>query len=137
MDRTPKISLTLYLEGSVPKVTGTVTEEYTLTEKDLNPSDFKGKKTDVKPKVVKKGTYQRKTVEYIPAQKHINMYQEAYDYMSSDMMPAWFNPKDVHNTEQKRKAWKKLSPKERINLHMARIASAERAFKFTFTILED
>lgn len=72
-----------------------------------------------------------------PAKQVINMSTMAYEAMTSaDDCPAWFRVPDL-KPFQLSKAWKKLSPEERLDLHMHRIAENFQGTVLTYQVFED
>lgn len=62
-----------------------------------------------------------------PAKQSIQLMEEAYHYMISNNTPEFSNIKK----------WKALSKKQRLEEHLARIASNFNAISFTYEVLED
>lgn len=124
MNNNIKISLTIELEGSTlirksePEVLN-----YVVTKKDLSA------KHNIKDgnKVIK-----RKKIEYYPlvakpAAMHINICQEAYEYMISNECPSWIKPK----------VWAVMNSQARLESHLVRICQHHKGHSFTYVILED
>ena len=136
MNNNPKISLTMNLEGSVNKIVGYKTFKGVLTALDLFPSRFptdKDKKSKAAKRIIRSFKYKQAITENVPAKKHLALTKDAYDYMTSPEMPAWFNP----NVRQRIQEWMNLSSEKRLALHMACIAQENHAIDFTYSILDD
>ena len=131
MNTNPKIFLTIYVEGSTPKCIGETTEFYTLTAQDLTSKKLSHKEGS---KVVKKGSYKKKKIIYPDASIQMTLTQEAYDYMTSLEIPAWFMP---HEMGHRLTVWKRMSADERLAKHMAFIAASRNGKSFTFSVLDD
>jgi len=130
MNLTPKISLTMELEGGT-RIVNYETVEYHLTNGDLYPS--KKLKPEQKNKIIKSGTYKKAVFKKAIVKKHITLCKEAYDYMISPEVPSWFTTR----TGQRVAVWKKLGIMERLNYHMGNIASDNHALRYSFDVLED
>ena len=126
MNTEAKILLTINLEGGALLRGKPEVRKYYLTKKDLFPKQkFKGNDGN---KVIKSGKYT--TVPLIPseAKQKITMCKEAYDYFISSQCPQWFHsPKD----------WRKMSDKERLELHLSRTCMHFGGKSFTYQIVED
>ena len=126
MNYSPKISLTIELEGSTlvrksePEII-----KYSVTEKDLEPNKkWRGKDG---LEVVKKGTYKNYPLIAKPASQHINMSMEAYEYMTSGECPSWAKPK-IGAT---------MSKTQRLEAHLQRTCERVGGKSFTYKILDD
>lgn len=127
MDTINKISLTIELDGStlVRRSKPDIVKVKVL-KKDLNLSQkWKGKEgfEVVKSKIIKVYPLIAK-----PAQQHINMSLDAYNYMISSVCPDWFrNPK----------AWRKMTQTQRLEAHLQRTCDHFNGNSFTYKILDD
>ena len=153
MNNNPKISLTIYIEGSARHIIGRKKVPYILKQVDVMPKLYptkKDKASKAAQRVVKKGYYKTVIDEYVDAQQHITLTQEAYEYMTSGEMPYWlpFNPMvDKLANELKvsgkfkpkvgDKVWKKLTPEKRLEAHMQYICESLNGKGFSYTVLED
>ena len=121
-----KVLLTIELEGGIlikgePEVC-----KYYLTKKDLFPKQtFKG---DSGNKIIKSGKYLRNTYTTSVAKQKITLCEEAYEYMTSSSMPQWY-----HNPRE----WKKMSPTQRLELHLARICESFKGKSFSYQVIDD
>jgi hypothetical protein len=121
-----KVLLTINLEGGALTQGKPETYRYSLTKKDLFPKQsFKGNDGD---KIIRSGKYTHTPLIPKEAKQKINLCKEAYDYMTSIACPQWFH---------KLKEWKKMSPKERLEQHLARICNQLNGKSFTYQIVED
>lgn len=122
----PKVLLTINLEGGTLIKGKKEIRKYNLTKKDLFPrqkfSDNEGNK------VLESGKY-----EYIPTKpetikKKIVLCKEAYEYMTSSAMPEFFHDQ---------KKWRKMSEKDRLEIHLARICEHNKGIDFSYQIIDD
>ena len=126
MNSEPKILLTINLEGGTLIKGEPEVKKYYLTKKDLFPSQkFKNGAGN---KVIKSGKYTHIPVTPSIAQQSIKMSQDAYDYMTSSFCPSWYR-----NQNQ----WRKLSEKERLELHLARTCRHFGGKSFTYQIIDE
>ena len=143
-----KVSLTLLIPGS---------KRYSkqLCFKNSEIVDKKGRKTiveepipgmtdehhlvvqhfDKKTKKHFHAHYRFHTRKCIPAEKVINLTQDAFDYMTSAGCPAWFRIREDKKKPQD--VWRDLEPEQRLEFHLHRIAEAENAIVKSYQILED
>lgn len=82
-------------------------------------------------KRTKKAFYKReplvfKTRKCFPAQQSINMSEDAYNYMVSASCPEWY-PFGISK-------WKKLSPTERLEIHLDRTCKALNGKSYTYVV---
>ena len=126
MNYSPKISLTIELEGSTlvrksePEII-----KYSVTKRDLEPNKkWRGKDG---LKVVKNGKYKSYPLIAKPASQHINMGIEAYEYMTSNECPYWAKPK----------VWAIMNETQRLEAHLQRICEHVGGKSFTYEVLED
>lgn len=126
---------------------------WVLKQVDLTPSAFpteKSKKSKAAQRIVRKGYYKTEIKEYVDAQQHITMTQDAYDYMTSPEMPYWFpfsnlvskwakNFKGSAKMKAKvaERAWKKATPEQRLYAHMLYTAESYHAKDFSYVVMED
>lgn len=129
MNNQIKILLTIEgIEGSTLHTKRKVKVPFVITKADIHFQNhgkfYKGNDGD---KIVRRGV--RKIYEYnsVPCKKTIKMTQEAYDYMTSRESPEWYFKKD----------WGRLSPTQRLELHLDRICQHNGGKEFTYSILED
>lgn len=110
----------------------------------------KDKASKAAQRVVKRGYYKTIIDEYVDAQQHITMTQDAYDYMTSGEMPYWF---PFHPMASKlaaelqvpgkfkekvgKKVWAKLSLEKRLEAHMQYTCESFNGKGFSYVILED
>lgn len=124
MNNTPKVSLTIILEGSTlvrkrePEVV-----KYILKRKDVINKRF------VKDanKVVKVKTFNHYPLEAKPASMHINIGVDSYNYMISRECPSWIRIK----------MWNAMSPIQRLEAHLNRICEHFMGKSFTYMVLDD
>ena len=126
MNYSPKISLTIELEGSTlvrksePEII-----KYSVTKRDLESNKkWKGKDG---LEVVRKGTVKHYPLIAKPAFQHINMNVEAYEYMTSDECPSWAKPK----------VWATMSKTQRLEAHLQRTCEHVGGKSFTYEVLGD
>ena len=130
---TIKLSVTIELPGS---------QMVTSQECDQNPKkkldycDFNKILLNIKhyDKKTKKSFYRIEPLYFytrkcIPAHQSINMTEEAFTYMTSTMCPEWY-PFGLSK-------WKKLTPTERLELHLDRTCKALRGTSYTYTVFGD
>lgn len=126
---TIKLSVTVELQGSTmmtPQVCGENPENYDVNRVFLSVKHY-DKKT-------RKSFYRTEplffeTRKCIPAHQSINMSEEAYEYMISQACPEWY-PLGISK-------WKKLSPEERLELHLERTCKALNGKSYTYVIFGD
>lgn len=95
------------------------------TKKDINPN-YKGKD---KNKVVAKGLIERTDYEVVPCSRTIKMTQDAYDFLTSEESKARAGKLD--------KPWKKMSKKQRLEVHLKKMCEEYGGTSFVYSILED
>lgn len=101
---------------------------FSITKADIHwQNHHKKYKGPDKDKVVRKGIRKIWNFEVIPCSKSIKMTYDAYDYMTSTEMPTWYHKKD----------WKRLTPTQRLELHLQRTCDVNNGTSFTYSILED
>ena len=126
---TTKLSVTVELQGSTmmtPQVCGENPENYN-EEKVIIPVKQYDKKT-------KKVFYRNEPLTFrtrkcIPAYQSINMSEEAYEYMTSQACPEWY-PLGIGK-------WKRLSKKERLELHLERTCKALNGVSYSYVVFGD
>ena len=122
----------MYVEGGTRKVVGKETKKYEVWESEILRKHMK-KKDD---RIVKKGFYTVDKIEYPETTIRLNLYKEAYDWMSNpDEVPSFFMEHEPLSKRQR--TWKHLEIENRIDIHMAFIARCNFAKSYKFTILED
>ena len=126
MNYSPKISLTIELEGSTlvrksePEII-----KYSVTKKDLEPNKkWKGKDG---LKIVRNARFKHYSLIAKPASQHINISVEAYRYMTSNECPYWAKPK----------IWAMMSETQRLEAHLQRICEHVGGKSFTYEVLGD
>lgn len=126
MNYSPKISLTIELEGSTlvrksePEII-----KYSVTKRDLEPNKkWKGKDG---LKIVRNARFKHYSLIAKPTSHHINICTEAYKYMTSNECPYWAKPK----------VWAIMSETQRLEAHLQRICEHVGGKSFTYEILED
>lgn len=126
MNYSPKISLTIELEGSTlvrksePEIIKCI-----LTKRDLEPNKkWKGKDG---LKVVRNTRSKHYPLIANPASHHINICTEAYKYMTSNECPCWAKPK----------TWAMMRETQRLEAHLQRICEYVGGKSFTYEVLED
>lgn len=129
---TIKLSVTIVLPGSTMM---------TSQECEQNPKDnYVSHKMMLSikhfDKKTKKAFYKREPLEFktrkcIPAQQVLKMSEEAYDYMISSSCPDWYLMRGGISK------WKKLSPKERLELHLDRTCKSLGGISYTYAIFGD
>lgn len=125
-DYTPKILLTIDLEGGALIKGKPEVKKYYLTKKDLFPSQsFRGNEGD---KVIRSGKYKYTPLTPSVAKRKITLCKEAYDYMTSSICPEWY-----HN----QKEWRKATPQQRLELHLARTCKHYGGKSFTYQLIND
>ena len=126
MNYSPKISLTIELEGSTlvrksePEIV-----KYSITKRDLEPNKKWKSKDGLK--VVRKGTFKHHSLIAKPASHHINICVEAYRYMTSNECPYWAKPK----------VWTMMSETQRLEAHLQKICEHVGGKSFTYEVLGD
>ena len=125
MNNEIKILLTLYKEGGICKLADKVElRKGTLTLGDINS---KCKKENAN-RIIKKFKYRIRPFVPVESQQKINMTVDAYNYMTSSECPEWFM--DI-------KAWRKMNPKDRLELHLDRTAKHFGACRYKYYIVND
>ena len=126
MNYSPKISLTIELEGSTlvrksePEII-----KYSVTKRDLEPNKkWKGKDG---LKIVRNARFKHYPLIAKPASHHINICTEAYRYMTSNECPYWAKPK----------IWAMMSETQRLEAHLQRICEHVGGKSFTYEVLGD
>ena len=133
MNNETKILLTINLEGGILLKGEPELRKYYLTKKDLFPSQkFKG---DAGKKVIKSGKYIYTPTTQSVAQQSIKMSRDAYNYMTSTEVPGWFIP--FKPIKARAKEWSSLTPKQRLELHLARTCRHFNGKSFTYQIVND
>ena len=126
---TAKLSVTIELQGSTmmtPQECGENPENYNSNKVLLSVKHY-DKKT--KKSFYKIEPLLFKTRKCIPAHQSINMNDEAYEYMTSQSCPEWY-PLGISK-------WKKLSPQERLELHLERTCKALNGKSYTYIVFGD
>ena len=101
---------------------------FNITKADIHwQNHHKNYKGSDGNKIVRKGIRKIWDFEVIPCSKSIKMTYDAYEYMTSTEMPAWYHKKD----------WRRLTPTQRLELHLQRTCDANNGTSFTYSILED
>lgn len=124
-----KILLTIEgIEGATLRTTGKAKIPFVITKGDIHWQNH-GKRynREDKDKIVRKGVRRINNVESVPCRKSIKLVKEAYDYMISNEVPEWYYKKD----------WKRLTAKEKLELHLQRICDHNGGKTFTYNILEN
>lgn len=129
MNNQIKILVTINgIEGATLHNEGTVKIPFSITKADLHWQNhkkrYKGPDGD---KIVRKGIRKVNFITSVPCSKSIKMTNDAYEYMTSKEMPAWYHKKD----------WARLTPIQRLELHLKRTCLHENGESFTYSILED
>ena len=126
MNYSPKISLTIELEGSTlvrksePEII-----KYSVTKRDLEPNKkWKGKDG---LKIVRNARFKHYSLIAKPVNQHINISVEAYKYMTSNECPYWAKPK----------VWAMMSETQRLEAHLQRICEHVGGKSFTYEVLGD
>ena len=124
MNNYVKVLLTINgIEGATLQSRGRIKIPFVIRRKDLY-SNYKGKHGD---DIIRKGVRKISNFDVIPASKSIKLSYEAYKYMTSKEVPEWYFKKD----------WLRLSPIQRLELHLDRIKEANHGTSFTYSVLED
>lgn len=101
---------------------------FVITKSDMHWQNtgkkYKGKDGD---KVVRKGIRKFYTLDAVPCSKSIKLTADAYEYMTSVEIPVWYHKKD----------WKRLTPTQRLELHLQRTCEHEHGTDYSYSILED
>lgn len=128
MDSSIKISLTMQVPGRTRHFVRMLRNKVTLQDTSLRK---------LSPAMANRiiGSAKIPLYEYVPAQHHINMSRDAYNYMISNEPPAFFQP--YQKLPIRIKAWKKLKPEEKIGLHMEQTAQHFGAISYTYSIIEE
>lgn len=127
-----KLNVTIVLPGSTMM---------TSQECDKNPEKnytthtmmVQVKKLDKK---TKKPYYVKEPINYqtrkcVEAKQVINMYDEAYNYMTSSVAPSWYNPGYGNRT------WKGLSKRQRLEEHLYMICKSLGGTSFSYVVFDD
>lgn len=125
MNNHVKVLLTINgIEGATLHSRGRMKIPFVIRRKDLYATKYKGKNGD---DIIRKGVRKVRDFDVIPCSKSIKLTYEAYEYMTSTERPEWYFKKD----------WTRLSPIQRLELHLDRIREANHGESFTYSILED
>ncbi len=126
MNDSVKISLTIELEGStLLRKSEPETISYVVTKKDVEPNkEWRGKDGF---EVVRRGSFKHYPLVSVPATQHINLCNEAYEYMISNECPSWSKPK----------AWSAANERMRLEAHLQKICEHVGGKSFTYEVLED
>lgn len=129
MNNQIKILVTINgITGAVIRNTHKTKIPFTITKADIHFQNhnkfYKGSDGD---KIVRRGIRKIWDFEVVPCNKSIKMTYDAYEYMTSTEMPAWYHKKD----------WKRLTPIQRLELHLQKTCDANGGTSFTYSILED
>lgn len=116
-----KVSLTVELEGRT-----LIREDKSRTFKYII-KDNKPHKKDKKYSIIESGEYIHTPVRIKEASQHINLSNEAYDYMTSTECPSFCSPRD----------WNRMKSKEKLESHLKRICDSLCGKSFTYQILPD
>ena len=126
MNYSPKISLTIELEGSTlvrksePEII-----KYSVTKRDLEPNKkWKGKDG---LKIVRNARFKHYSLIAKPVNQHINISVEAYKYMTSNECPYWAKPK----------IWAMMSETQRLEAHLQKTCEHIGGKSFTYEVLGD
>ena len=124
MNNHVKVLLTINgIEGATLHSRGRKKIPFIIRRKDLY-AKYKGKNGD---DIIRKGVRKVRDFDVIPCTKSLKLTYEAYEYMTSTERPEWYFKKD----------WPRLSPIQRLELHLSRICEANNGESFTYSILED
>lgn len=127
-----KLSVTIVLPGST-MMTSQVCDEN--PEKNYNKHfmllDVKKIDRKTKRPYYVKEPINFQTRKCVEAKQVINMYDEAYNYMTSTTCPSWYNP------HQNNKSWKGLSKKQRLEEHLDRVCKSMGGIYFSYVVFED
>ena len=124
------------LLGGTLKIVGYKTIKVELTNLDLHPSDYIGKKakrSEEANRVVKREKVKVPILETIPANKHLYLLRPAYEWMISTDAPWWYTKGLAFKTRD----WRKLTPDERLAAHVKNITDANGALSYEYEVLED
>lgn len=126
MSNNIKLSVTILgIPGATRHLVGKSKKKWYITKQDVSKQKLDSHEGS---KVLRKGDYTSNDYEYIPCSQRINMTEEAYNEFTSKQKPYWFkNPHD----------WVKCSPKERLELHLARICDSLGGTSFTYNVFDD
>lgn len=127
MNNNVKISVTIQgIPGGTRRLTGeTETKQWYITKGDVCKNRLEPKE---RARVLRKGKYTSKVYEVVPCSQRINMTQEAYDYFVSDEKPYWF---------RSFADWKRKTPRDRIEIHLARVCESLNGTSFTYNVFDD
>lgn len=122
MNNQTKIILTIQgIAGS------TFHKEVVNTVKFLRKKDLPNYKGSNGNDIVRKFKVKSYNVVPVDCSKSIKMTYDAYAYMTGKEKPEWYYKKD----------WLRLSSKDRLELHLARICEHNNGTTFSYSILED
>lgn len=125
MNNQIKVLLTINgIEGATLRSRGRMKIPFVIRRKDLYATKYKSKNGN---DIIRKGVRKVRDFDVIPASKGIKLTYDAYEYMTSRETPEWYHRKD----------WARLSPIQRLELHLDRIRESNRGTSFTYSILED
>lgn len=126
MSNNIKLSVTILgIPGATRHLVGKSKKKWYITKQDVSKQKLDSHEGS---KVLRKGDYTSNDYEYVPCSQRINMTEEAYSEFISKQKPYWFkNPYD----------WVKKSPKERLELHLARICNSLNGTSFTYTVFDE
>jgi len=129
MNNQIKILLTINgIEGATMRNSKKIKVPFVITKGDIHWQNHGKKYTKPdKDKIVRKGMRKIWDFDVLPCSKSIKLTYDAYEYMTSTEMPAWYHKKD----------WKRLAPIQRLELHLQRTCDANGGTSFTYSILED
>lgn len=118
-----KISLNIELKGA----TRVREDKYEWINWEIRKKDYRvqGKEGT---KMISKGRFKHYNYITKPAILHVNLTEEAYNYMISTDCPSW-----VH----KFKDWKRMTPIQRLENHLNRLCQHHNGVSFTYHIFED
>lgn len=129
MNNQIKILVTISgITGATLHTENTIKIPFVITKGDLHwQKHHKPYKGADKDKIVRKGIRKIKNIVSVPCSKGIKMSYDAYNYMTSKDSPEWYFKKD----------WGRLTPIQRLELHLQRTCMHEGGTSFTYSILED
>lgn len=124
MNNVVKVSLTIVIEGcTLVRKSSPDTLKYKITKQE--ESLKRNKKAS--NHVIKEGVNKHYTLISKPASMHVNLTQEAYDYMTSNEFPSGIKMKD----------WKHMSKVKRLEWHLQKICDNYQGKSFSYEILGD
>lgn len=126
MNNQVKVLLTINgIEGATLHSKGKLKIPFVLRKKDLYAKEYTGKDAE---KIIRKGWRKLNNIESVPCSKSIKLTYDAFEYMTdANSRPEWYKPKD----------WGRLTPINRLEIHLQRLCEANRGKEFTYTILDD